>query len=104
VDGIGTQAKLQHPQGLAWGAGALWVADTYNSKIKRIDPVTGEVKTVAGDGSHDPLFDPGGLAYEAGPGGEMRLWVADSSHDRIVTIDAETGVFSRWELTGIETP
>ena len=53
----------------------MWVADTYNSKIKRIDPDSGEVTTLAGgqgwrDGP-DPLF------YEIAP------WSARTRQERI---------------------
>ena len=45
--GDGDKARLQHPIGLTYGDNALWVADTYNSKIKRVDPSTGLTKTIA---------------------------------------------------------
>ena len=37
-DGIGSDVRLQHALGVAYGDGKLYVADTYNSKIKVIDP------------------------------------------------------------------
>ncbi len=98
ADGAGSKAKLQHPIGLAFGGGALWIADTYNSKIKRIDPVTGETKTLSptksGAVKHDVFFEPAGLAW-AGPG---TLLVADTNHDRIakVTLDGKT---TEWVIT-----
>ena len=36
-DGIGKDAKLQHPQDVASAPGAVYIADTYNHKIKRMD-------------------------------------------------------------------
>src|SRR5205085_272485 len=38
VDGTAYQARLQHARGLAWHDGKLYVADTYNNKIKVLDP------------------------------------------------------------------
>ena len=37
VDGSGENVRLQHPLGVAWADGKLYVADTYNNKIKVID-------------------------------------------------------------------
>ncbi|MEZ6071614.1 MAG: hypothetical protein R3C10_15455 [Pirellulales bacterium] len=37
VDGSGDEVRLQHPLGVAWYEGVLYVADTYNSKIKAVD-------------------------------------------------------------------
>src|SRR5207253_7133841 len=39
VDGMGNQVRLQHALGVAYHQGKLYVADTYNSKIKIIDPL-----------------------------------------------------------------
>ena len=44
------RARFQHPLGLAYHDGRLFVADTYNHKIKTIDVATGEVKTALGNG------------------------------------------------------
>ncbi|MGH8370256.1 MAG: thioredoxin-like domain-containing protein, partial [Gammaproteobacteria bacterium] len=60
VDGVGDDVRLQHDLGIVWHAGYLYIADTYNSKIKLLDPATRHVSTLAGD---DGQFDePGGLS------------------------------------------
>ena len=51
VDGPPGQARLQHPLGVVYYRDRLYVADTYNNKIKVIDPASGEVTTLAGTGS-----------------------------------------------------
>ena len=38
VDGVGDEVRLQHALGVAYHDGKLYVADTYNSKIKVLDP------------------------------------------------------------------
>ena len=48
VDGVGDEVRLQHALGVAYHDGKLYVADTYNSKIKVLDPATRECKTFAG--------------------------------------------------------
>jgi len=72
-DGMGDSARFQHPLGLALHDGQLFVADAYNSKVKRLDPQTGQVQTVLSG-----LAEPGGLAFD----GE-RLLVADTAHQEI---------------------
>lgn len=72
VDGKGDRVRLQHPLGITWHDGKLYVADTYNDKIKVIDPEARTSKTlVGGDGG---LFEPGGLAASNG-----MLWIADTN-------------------------
>ena len=67
LDGVGTEARLQHPLGVVVVGDTLYMADTYNSKVKAVDLGTGEVSTLWGDtpGWRDgvaPLFyEPGGI-------------------------------------------
>ena len=99
VDGDGATARLQHPVGLTYGGGALWVADTYNSKVKRIDAATGETKTITGGASHEALFEPAGLAWSSG-----KLLVADTDHGRIVSVSPGTMTASPWAIDGLKAP
>lgn len=97
--GLGT-VRLQHPLAII-GAddGLLYLADTYNSKIKSLDPTTQEVQTVYGGGSPGgfrdgysttALFDePGGLSFANG-----LLYVADTNNHAIRVIDLAAGVVS----------
>jgi sugar lactone lactonase YvrE len=48
LDGTGRNVRLQHPLGVAWAEGSLYVADTYNNKIKVIDVTSRTCRTVAG--------------------------------------------------------
>ena len=50
IDGGRDKARLQHPLGVTYYDGKLYVADTYNSKIKIIDPVKKTSTTYAGTG------------------------------------------------------
>jgi sugar lactone lactonase YvrE len=79
VDGDRAKARLQHPIGLAYGAGALWVADSYNSKLKRVDPATGFARTMAGGSDRRVLAEPAGVTL-SGNG----LVIADTNHHRLV--------------------
>ncbi len=93
VDGHSPQARLQHALGIAYHEGILYVADTYNHKIKRLDPVTGEVTTWLGDGRPGwqdgdmPCFyEPGGLAVLGD-----RLYIADTNNHVIRVADLGSG-------------
>jgi sugar lactone lactonase YvrE len=68
------QVELNQPQGVTVGAyGDLYIADTYNQRIRRVDVVTGIITTVAGDGDPSGKGDSkgtytgdSGLAVNAG--------------------------------------
>ena len=82
VDGSGDHVRLQHDLGVAWYAGRIYVADTYNSKLKVLDPADRSVSTFLGDGT---LEEPGGISAADGV-----LYVADTDHNRVVVVDVKT--------------
>lgn len=107
-DGIGETVRLQHCQGVGYGAGFLWVADTYNHKIKRVNPTTGECQTVAGTGQAG-LRDGVGLAAQfSEPAGlavaHATLYVADTNNHAIRCLDLASKVVSTLELPDLCSP
>ncbi len=112
VDGGFGDSRLQHPLAvIGLEDGRLAVADTYNHKIKLLDPITKEIVTFTGQGGTGgfrdgdlttALFDePGGLATAAG-----KLYVADTNNHAIRVIDlasqtVSTVVFPNPELLQI---
>jgi sugar lactone lactonase YvrE len=102
-DGTGNEARLQHPLGLAVSGTTLYVADTYNSKIKRIDTANDSITSWLGDESGwgdgtSPLFDePGGLSLDNGI-----LYVADTNNHTIRMIDVDTSLTTTLVLKGVE--
>ena len=108
-DGIGpANVRLQHPQGVAWHDGMLYVADTYNHKIKRLDPRTGECRTFLGtgepggnDGRGDGVrfSEPCGLSVAA-----RRLYVADANNHAIRVAGLDGGEVTTLALRGLEPP
>jgi thiol-disulfide isomerase/thioredoxin/sugar lactone lactonase YvrE len=92
-DGVGDDALLQHCIGLGWHNGTLYVADSYNHKIKTVDPKTRAVRTFLGDGKkgnqdgHNPRFhEPNGVA-----GWGDKLFIADTNNHAIRVCDLKTG-------------
>ncbi len=102
-DGPGDEAKFQHPLGVAYADGRLFVADTYNSVIRAVDLATGDVTTFSGrgagwsDGAAPQFYEPGGLAFAGG-----RLFVADTNNHSIRVLDPVSGAATTLVLYGIE--
>ncbi len=75
VDGPARTARLQHPLGVTLLAdGSLAVLDTYNGAVRRYDPHTDELATLAGD-----LAEPSGAVLVDGD-----LVVVESAAHRLV--------------------
>ena len=92
-DGQGLKVRLQHPIGLTHHAGLLYVADTYNHKIKVVDPARRTAATLLGTGragladGESPLFyEPEGVSVAAG-----RLYIADTNNHAVRVADLESG-------------
>lgn len=85
-DGTGTDAKFNQPYGLAIDRqGHLYVSDSKNRAIRRIEKGTWEVTTIAGDGNYGNedgmgmaarFAEPNGLAIDA----DDNLYVADEKN------------------------
>jgi DNA-binding beta-propeller fold protein YncE len=110
VDGKGTAARLQHCLDVAYHDGKIYVADTYNHKIKVIDLKTEDCRTLAGTGKsgHDDakargtatFFEPTGLAY-AGD----KLYVADTNNHLIRVINlADHNSVTTLPIAGLTAP
>jgi DNA-binding beta-propeller fold protein YncE len=97
VDGEGTKVRLQHALGVAYSAGKLYVADTYNSKIKLIDPDKKTCTTYLGGPDTKLFMEPGGLSI-AGD----KIYVADTNNHRIRIVDMKTKDVTTLNLQGVE--
>ena len=104
VDGVGEEVRLQHPLGVVYADGMLYVADTYNNKIKRLQPLARSSATFAGSGEAGLLDGPGVVArfHEAGgvsaAGG--KLYVADTNNHAIRVVELATRKVSTLALKG----
>lgn len=106
-----TSAELSYPQGVALDrSGNLYIADSGNCLIRRVDAHSHIITTVAGrtpvsggyqnencnhtgDGglaTDAELFQPNGVALD--PGGD--LYIADTSNDSIRRVDAKTHIIT----------
>ncbi|GAB4321260.1 MAG: thioredoxin-like domain-containing protein [Dehalococcoidia bacterium] len=92
-DGPAPDALLQHPQGIAVVDDRIYVADTFNHKIKLL--ASGGVATLAGAGERGWRDGPAGAAQFNEPNGMSvagrLLYVADTNNHVIRTVDLETG-------------
>jgi hypothetical protein len=93
VDGEASEVRLQHPLDVAWCNGKLYLADTYNNKIKRIDVPEKSCHTIAGTGESGNLDaaegtkatfnEPGGISAAGG-----KLFVADTNNHAIRVVES----------------
>jgi len=100
--GLATAAQLALPTALALdSSGNLYVADTNNHRVRRIDAATGLISTVAGNGveafagdggaaTAASIDSPNGLAFDSAG----NLYLADTHNGRVREVAAATGVIS----------
>ncbi len=106
VDGTGDDVRLQHPLGLLANGDKLFIADTYNHKIKELDPKHERVTSLFGtgkpgqaDGASPSFYEPGGLAQANG-----KLYVADTNNHAIRVVDLKTKHTSTLFINGLTPP
>ena len=96
-NGPATAARLTNPRGIAFGTfGNLFIADSNNGRIRRVDAATGIITTVAGNG----------LAAFAGDGGDSVLasfdataYLAVDSSDNLYIVDELNNRIRRVQFT-----
>jgi hypothetical protein len=68
ADGLGRLGRVNEPRGLAVDSGGkIYIADFYNHKIRRFDPLTLALSTIAGTGISGYEDGPGNSAQLSGP-------------------------------------
>ncbi len=91
--GLATAALLDSPEAVALnGAGDLFVADTHNHCVRRVDAVTGLISTVVQTGL------PVALAMDA----TGRLVVADAGTHRVIRVDLTNGTSTVLAGSGVQ--
>ena len=105
VDGDDFRVRMQHPIGITHHDGVLYVADTYNHKIKRVLPRTRSAFTVAGTRSPGHVDGPFVQARFSEPCGlsiaNGKMYIADTNNHTIRVADMETSEVATLELEGL---
>jgi hypothetical protein len=103
-DGKGDEVRLQHPLGVVYHEGLLYVADTYNNKIKRISPKDRTSQTFLGtgkegldDGERATFDEPGGISVAMG-----KLYIADTNNHAIRVADLKTRRVETLQIKGLD--
>jgi thiol-disulfide isomerase/thioredoxin len=104
-DGKAGAVRLQHCLGLTYAGDHLYIADTYNNKIKVCEPRNRVVRSFvgthkAGDGDDPPHFyQPGGLSAAGN-----KLYVADTNNNKIKVVDLKTRAVKTLALSELTPP
>ncbi len=106
TDGEEDDVRLQHPLGVALYDGKVLIADTYNHKIKLLDPEKKTVTTLLGTGKSGQVggktptfYEPGGLSVADG-----KLFIADTNNHAIRVADLKTKEVSTLKISGLTPP
>lgn len=100
--GSASGVQLAAPGGVALdGAGNLYIADTLNNVIRKVNLASNSITTVAGNGTPGftgdngaatsaELYDPADIAVD----GAGNLYIADSGNNRVREVNAVTGLIT----------
>jgi thiol-disulfide isomerase/thioredoxin len=109
VDGAKDTARFHHPQGLVASSDAIFVADTENHAIRRIDLASGAVTTLAGTGKRGRQLgtpEPARTKDLASPWDlekkDDQLFFANAGTHQIGVLDLKTGTVATLAGTGEE--
>lgn len=106
VDGNGDDVRLQHPLGVVIYGDKVLIADTYNHKIKILDPKARTAKTFLGagkpgqaDGANASFYEPAGLTIA-----NEKLYIADTNNHAVRVVDLKTKQTTTLKINGLVPP
>ena len=99
--GQATAAELHFPRRRGGRRGDLFIADAYNNRVREVNPATGVITTVAGDGSLGctgdggqataaELNNPEGIAVDD----SGQLFIPDPVDNRVREVNLATGIIT----------
>ncbi len=106
--GLATGAQLYQPNGVAVdGLGNVFIADTFNNRVRRVDAATGIITAFAGTGQSGTAGDGGpatsaelSLPLAVAVDGLGNVFIADTDWYRIRRVDAATGIIDAYAGNG----
>ncbi len=107
--GAAVAASLSNPRAVAVdAAGNIYISDSTNNRVRKVDAATGTITTVAGNGTRDFCGDGGPankacLAFPMGLANDKdgNLFIADARNHRIRRVDAKSGIITTVAGQGI---
>ncbi|HKZ79452.1 MAG TPA: thioredoxin-like domain-containing protein [Pyrinomonadaceae bacterium] len=106
TDGEGDDVRLQHPLGVFALDGRVFIADTYNHKIKELHAAKAKVRTFQGagkpgqvDGLAASFYEPGGLSIA-----NDKIYVADTNNHAVRVVDLKTRETSTLRIKDLQAP
>lgn len=109
ADGNFEDATFFRPQGLVFSSNTIFVADTENHAIRKIDLITGKVITVAGTGKQGPWISSGGKGKETALSSpwdvsakDNFIFIAMAGNHQIWAYDTKTDMVSPFAGNGYE--
>lgn len=113
TDGVGTDAKLQHPLGVHFipEKNVIIVTDTYNHKIKVVDPFRNEIFSWLGNGQSNIVDEATFKASFNEPSGvsslydearrDVKVYICDTNNHCIRRIYYDQGVVETPAIRGV---
>ncbi len=96
---------LQHPLDVAVHNGTVFIADSYNHKIKKLDVAKREVKTIVGTGKAGAGLSPAQLSEPAGVSATKgKLFIADTNNHRVCVVDLKSNTMTELKIDGLQPP
>lgn len=104
-DGASSTALLQHCLGVSMWNSNVVIADTYNNKLKVLEPTTRQVMTLVGDGKpgnsdNPPRFNEPAGVFVMGD----KAFVADTNNHLIRVVDLKSRSVRTLKISGLASP